>query len=766
MNNYDFTQLNDKEFESLCCDLMSAKTWKFIQRFKPGKDSWIDWKFYWDKGGTIIIQAKHYIKSGIQHLISTLRDKEFCKAKQLSPQRYILMTSVPLSPLNKAHIIDVMPWIIQRDDDILWQNEINALLSEYKTVEDKYYKLWIASSNILRRFINHGIFESSRAELQKIKKHAIIYHSTQSHQEAIEKIKKNRVLIISWEPWIWKSTLAENLWLQYLKDNLDSEFYMIDNDIAEAWNVYEKERKQIFYYDDFLWRNYFEAIENNKDSQIVRFIDQISQDKNKAFILTSRTNILKQGIICSDKFMINKIDKNEFLLEIWKFHNIDKAHILYNHMWHSHLKEDYIEELYKDKRYMQIILHKNFNPRIISFITDNHRLENIPSKEYWEFIKDKLDNPSDIWEHTFSRQSNEFIRNLVSLIVFNWWNCEENLLKDAFRKIIAIEKVQNFTNTSKRFEDIVKLSIKYYINRNINKENKETYYTLFNPSISDFIINKYKNDQEKLINVYQALESHIALRHLNNLVLWSKVNKDYRKNILESIFNNIAPSIENYDFAIYTLSQFIEDETKKEKIKEILKDILNTPKPISVMDELLDLCEIHNELITDEVFNNFTWFFDKLSRDKEINAKNRIYKIRNRDNQEFYYDLSIESTDYFKQELEDFIKNFNVSHAIEIENRYDEEWIPLVSFNVDKKRLVQEIKEYGEDFLTNNDRNNLIDENKLEEIISSLEWELEAKIIDTEENMKNENNYDDEYRWKSEERDDNIEAIEELFSRE
>ena len=765
MNNYDFSQLNDKEFETLCCDLMSAKTWKIIQRFKPGKDSWIDWKFYWDKEETIIIQVKHYIKSGISKLIQKLRDEEFDKAKKLSPQRYILMTSLPLSPTNKADIINVMPWIIKRDDDILWKDEINALLSEYEKVEKKYYKLWIASSNILKRFLNNGIFECSLSELQKIQENAIIYHPTQSHQEATEKIEENRVLIISWEPWIWKSTLAENLWLQYLKDNPDSEFYIINNDITEAWDVYEREKKQFFYYDDFLWSNYFEAIENNKDSQIVRFIKQISQDKNKTFILTSRTNILKQGILCSDKFMINKIDKNEFLLEIWKFRNIDKAHILYNHMWHSHLGEDYIEELYKDKRYMQIILHKNFNPRIISFITDNDRLINTSSEEYWNFIKDKLDNPSDIREHTFSRQSDEFIRNLVSLIVFNWWKCEENLLKDAFRKIIAIEKVQNLTNTSKRFEDIVKLSIKYYINRNINKENKETYYTLFNPSISDFIINKYKNDQEKLINVYQALESHIALRHLNNLVLWSKVNKDYRKNILESIFNNITPSIENYDFAIYTLSQFIEDETKKEKIKEILKDILNTPKPISVTDELLDLCEIHNELITDEVFNNFTWFFDKLLRDEEINAKNRIYKIRNRDNQEFYYDLCIESTDYFKQELEDFIKNFNVSHAIEIENTYDEEWIPLVSFNVDKERLVQEIKEYGEDFLTNNDRNNLIDENKLEEIISSLEWELEAKISDTEENMKNEDNYDDEYRWKSEERDDNIEAIEELFSR-
>ncbi len=88
-------------------------------------------------------------------------------------------------------------------------------------------------------------------------------------------------------------------------------------------------------------------------------------------------------------------------------------------MWHSHLDEAYIEELYINKRYMEIIRHTNFNPRIISFITDNDRLIDIPSEKYWDFIKEKLDNPSEIWEHTFSRQSNEFIRNLVSLIVFN-----------------------------------------------------------------------------------------------------------------------------------------------------------------------------------------------------------------------------------------------------------------------------------------------------------------------------------------------------------
>lgn len=46
-----------------------------------------------------------------------------------------------------------------------------------------------------------------------------------------------------------------------------------------------------------------------------------------------------------------------------------------------------------------------------------------------------------------------------------------------------------------------------------------------------------------------------------------------------------------------------------------------------------------------------------------------------------------------------------------------------------------------------------------------MERHLEEKITKSEEEIKY-SDYDDEYRWKTTERDDNIEAIEELFSRE
>ena len=66
-------------------------------------------------------------------------------------------------------------------------------------------------------------------------------------------------------------------------------------------------------------------------------------------------------------FLPKKLDKNEFLLTVDNLTTLDKAKILYNHLWFNSIKEDYIDEIYLDKRYLTIINHIGFNPRIIEF---------------------------------------------------------------------------------------------------------------------------------------------------------------------------------------------------------------------------------------------------------------------------------------------------------------------------------------------------------------------------------------------------------------
>src|SRR5690606_16433486 len=154
---------------------------------------------------------------------------------------------------------------------------------------------------------------------------------------------------------------------------------------AESLYRENEKKKILFYCDDFLGSNIYDAINNKKDSHIVKFINRIRRDKSKKFILTSRTNILNKAYSLSHIFQNLKIRENEFLLTIENLTNIDKAKILYNHIYHSKLPKQFIDEIYTDKRYKDIIKHRNFNPRIIEFITDPSFIGNIISESYWAY---------------------------------------------------------------------------------------------------------------------------------------------------------------------------------------------------------------------------------------------------------------------------------------------------------------------------------------------------------------------------------------------
>ena len=89
---------------------------------------------------------------------------------------------------------------------------------------------------------------------------------------------------------------------------------------------------------------------------------------------------------------------------------------------------------------MQIINHKNFNPRLIEFITDSDRIVANPN-EYWNYINETLENPKDIWNDCFKIQNNAYVRNLVILTVFNGGSISEVELKIGYSEINELSQV-------------------------------------------------------------------------------------------------------------------------------------------------------------------------------------------------------------------------------------------------------------------------------------------------------------------------------------
>lgn len=595
MTDYDFSTLNDKEFENLSIDLISKDKDKRFERFKVGKDGGIDGRFYQDDGSQEIVQCKHYLKTGFSRLISSLKKKndkginEIDKVKKLNPTKYIFVTSLPLSAENKKTIKDLFNPYIKNDSDIYGQEDLNQILGNYPNIEKIHYKLWLSSTVVLDKIINNAIESRSGFLLGDIKEKSKYYAITENHQKAIDKLEESNIIIIAGEPGIGKTTLAEHLALWYIEN--DYKFYNIENSINEAESIYKKDENQIFYFDDFLGANYLSAIEDKKDSHIVKFMNRIKKDKTKRFILTSRTNIFNQGLALSDIFRSKNIENEEFIIKIESLQDIDKAVILYNHIWHSDLDEEFIDEIYIDKRYKQIIRHKNFNPRLIAFITDTQKIQNeqIEAKDYWNYIIDKLDNPEDVWKNTFDKQSDDFTRAIVMLTVFNDNKIEEHKLRDSYNRYIELTGLINNSNTSKEFDSIIEEVVKYFLNRN-QTYSKKIEYSLFNPSIADFILNKYKKNSAILKKIYLALTSVKSLIELRSLNFFNRISKSTYEEIILFLYKQLDVETENINYAIMLLyiAEFINAiDVLKRNI--FIQNMINHPKNFDLIDEFISI---------------------------------------------------------------------------------------------------------------------------------------------------------------------------------
>ncbi|SGY93090.1 Putative uncharacterized protein [Moritella viscosa] len=285
MINYSFDSLNDKEFEELVNDLLTKDLGKRVIRYAPGRDLGIDGKVILNDS-TIIIQSKHYIKSGFAKLLASLK-KEKPKVEKLNPERYIVATSIDLTPANVTSLVEALsPYL--KEEDVYFKATINDLLKSHPQVEKDHYKLWLTSTNVLNHLINNGIYNLSNFTLKEARKNLNKYTKTAAHNMALQRLLSEKCSIITGEPGVGKTTLAEQLCNELVSNGYH--FFDIDNDIDAAFQVYNENEKQVFYYDDFLGSNYLEAFINNEDSKIVKFINAISSrnDEDKLFILTSR----------------------------------------------------------------------------------------------------------------------------------------------------------------------------------------------------------------------------------------------------------------------------------------------------------------------------------------------------------------------------------------------------------------------------------------------------------------------------------------------
>lgn len=152
---YDFSTLSHVDFENLARDLIGAALELRFEAFAEGPDDGMDGRHATADGATIL-QAKHYRRSPFTVLKSKMA-KERPKIDRLEAQRYILVTSTPLTPKNKAILAELIGPSLKNSSDIFGPGDLNALLRKYPTIEKAHQKLWDGSTTVLEQVVTGAV---------------------------------------------------------------------------------------------------------------------------------------------------------------------------------------------------------------------------------------------------------------------------------------------------------------------------------------------------------------------------------------------------------------------------------------------------------------------------------------------------------------------------------------------------------------------------------------------------------------------------------
>lgn len=551
MTNYDFLNLSPTEFEELTQSLLQKKMNVFFETFTEGKDGGIDLRYSSSRKHNIIVQCKRY--KDFKSLMTNLK-KEITKVKKIKPTRYLVVTSLGLTPMQKDEILKLFNPFIISTNDIIGRNELNSLLSIHKDIEKQHFKLWLSSINILEEILHSKVINESTFELEKIQETIKIYVNNDSFYKASEILNDKKYVIISGLPGIGKTTLARMLVFNYLGKGFE-EFVYITDSINDAFTQFKEGKKQIFLYDDFLGRNFLESkLSNNEEKKIIHFIEKVSKSKNKIIILTTREYILAQAKQKYDVFNNPILEFSKCIIDLSHYTKLVRARILYNHLYFSNLPEDYISDITKNQNYKNIINHKTYNPRIIETITNDNIWKSIEHNNFYNKFLEFIEYPENIWKHVFENQISTFSQ----ILLVNLMSAGTPILLEDLKQIVQNFSKINFSKYGITYNELeYKKAIKELEGTfiKITKDYSNNFWIDYqNPSVQDFLVIYFKELPDYItdivkttnyINQFLKVFSFYEHRTNRNKILLTKEQSTISINRIVNEFDNLNYAVNN-----------------------------------------------------------------------------------------------------------------------------------------------------------------------------------------------------------------------------
>lgn len=768
---FDFSNLSDYEFEILSKDVLSRITGEKLSIFKQGKDGGIDIS-NGKLNNLLIAQAKRYTTNYTELKRSLIKYKD--NVKSISPKKLFIVTSLGLTPNNRKELFEMFSEYMVDENNIIDGNNLSQFLenSENNDIVNKNFKLWMAASNVLSNFIDKHTDIDSTCYIEDIRKNKNTYVETQGFFDSLKILKNHNLLLITGDPGIGKTTLTNMLVLKYFGNGYQV-YFSSNRNIESLKRVLSKNdnTKQLFVIDDFLGQICID-LNSDKISELKFLISAIKNKPNKILILNSRIAILntaKQKYLVPFHTILRSMQ--EYQINLNDINEYERGKMLYNHLYFSDIEDNYFNEIKKNRNYLKIVKHKNFNPRIIEFVTDKRLLNNnkVESINYFKYIMDTLNFPEDVWkneiENNISKSDRILLQTLYSLTDYD---VPYEMLEKSVNK--RLKSTSDIDHTIPNFDNSINVLNGSCIKIFISSIHPERRVSVINPSVNDYLKKVITSNSEITNEIIKSADTIQQFERFDNNFIHGQVIKSLIDNN-EFFELNSLNETPLYYFLNYIVKNNIKDEKYRSKILEALSQEKDFNDSALISEEYINLANYFfltdaYEVYTLKEFVNsdkFIVMLNKLSL-KEIdeflikflqNKKSDILDINTFfENVKSLIIEKIESytiddiTDQLDSILYDMAKehDFNYNDYDFLNDALNDEMSDLaytIANNLLKNnKIAQEIKVILSDDNYSNIFNNIDTDSVISDFIQKCEEEDRYEYIDYKEYKYNSQDYD------------------------